>query len=400
MKLLVIFVLTLLIYADSQSQERFGGGFYVTNSQDTVHGFILNKTHYLTEILFRKTISSPSQVLTVDDVKSFGLSSGEIYIPLKFPGQRNLPQTPAFIRMVVGGGIELLSYRGQYIIGSDDKGRFAMAKGKTSNATTALKNRQINIGIFNILFQDCPSVRSEAQTIPIVEEKLMQLIKSYHTCRSLPHQEFHLKKLRRLSYIGFFVGPNSSRVSFPGTEIVRSSDFLYRTQFPVSSQPTFGIIGLLNGRGTSSILGFQGELAFTKASFSAIWVYSNEVGGFTVSDIMQTNLDYSFITLRAGLRLTGRSHKVNPYFSFGLGHQMPTSSNSTVKMRRVINGSYTEESFELETTQSSLVVWAGAGIKKNVFRTHAVFLDGNYEQSFISNGGKITSLAVRLGFMF
>ena len=400
MKSLLTVVMTFSIFANLSGQERFSPGYYVTNSQDTVRGYVLNKAYYSTQILFRPTISSRAQTLTVNDVKSFVLSSGEVYVSMKFANGTQLPTTSTFVRMIVAGGIDLLSYRGVYIIGSEDKGRFALAKGKNSNATTGLKNYQINTGIFNMLFQDCPSVKAEAENVPMVEEKLSQLIKSYNACRSLPHREFYTKKLKRVSQIGFFIGQSRAKISFPGSEILRSSDFLFRSKFPVSLQPTFGILGLRSGRGTRSMFGLQGELTFTRVRFSSTSVYTNDVAGYDVKEIARTNLDYSLLTFRGGLRLTGRSHTVNPYVSFGLGHQMSIAPKSTITMRREINASYEEETFDADLTQTGLVIWAAAGLKKDVFGKHAIFLDGNYEENFASSSGKVSSLVVRLGFLF
>lgn len=274
-----------------------------------------------------------------------------------------------------------------------------MAKGKTSNATNALKNYQTNTGIFNILFQDCPSVKAEAQNVPITDEKLVQLIKSYHDCRSLPHWEFRANKLKRVNYIGFFVGQSSSKISFPNSTI-RNSNFPFRDNYSTEFQPTFGVLGLLSGKGPASIFAFQGELAYTKAIFGSTWVYANDVGSSQIKETTKINLDMNLVTVRSGMRITARSRRINPYLSFGLGYQISISPDATVERVTVINSVSEEEKFEFEMDYSSLVVWAGAGLKKNVFGKHAVFVDGHYEESFISNSDKIASIALRLGFLF
>jgi hypothetical protein len=65
-----------------------------------------------------------------------------------------------------------------------------------------------------------------------------------------------------------------------------------------------------------------------------------------------------------------------------------------------INSVVEEEDVEFEMGKSSLVVSAGAGLKKNIFGKHALFVDGTYAETFISPGGKISSLSIRLGFLF
>jgi hypothetical protein len=76
------------------------------------------------------------------------------------------------------------------------------------------------------------------------------------------------------------------------------------------------------------------------------------------------------------------------------------SLKSNVHQTTVINSSAEEEDFELPIADNSFAVWASTGIKKNISGRRALFLDVNYESSFLSNSGKISVLAVRAGFMF
>lgn len=397
MKLLFAFIFAAPLFA--VGQERFAPGFYVTNSQDTIRGYIVYKMHYSTNLDFRIAINSPIQTLTIDEVKSFGFASGELYYRLTFEKQNNLAPTPTFVQMIAGDGIQLFKYRGNYIIGSEEKGQFRLAKGKTSDAKNTLKNHQTNVGIFNILFQDCPPVKADAQKVAITSEKLSQLLKAYHDCRSLPHREFQEKQLKRISHVAFFVGQSSSKISFPDITF-ENSEFPFRSKFATEFQPTFGILGLLRGRGPASILAFQGELAYTRARFGSTWVRTANSGSLQGKETTITNLQLNLLTCRTGLRLTARSHKVNPYLSFGLGYQRPFSTKGTVKTVTEINSVSKEENLEFEMKYSSLVVWAATGLKKDVFRKHAVFAEGHYESSFVSNGGNIASIALRLGFLF
>lgn len=98
--------------------------------------------------------------------------------------------------------------------------------------------------------------------------------------------------------------------------------------------------------------------------------------------------------------MTLRSNSINPYFSLGVAGQRFISLNSHVHQTTVINSAVTVEDFELQISDNSFAVWAGAGLKKRITNGHAIFLDVNYESSQISNDGKITTLAARCGFIF
>jgi hypothetical protein len=402
LSLVKLATLTLICFLSLQTfaQDKFGSGFYVTNTLDTVKGYIQYEGNYTDGIGFRPLLKASTERLPIDQVKSFGFSSGDSYARAEYTGMQNFPSNPVFIKLVVVGGIDLFKYKGEYFIGSEQKGHFKMVRGKTSNENQALKNYQTNAGIFNILFQDCPTVKEEAQKVSIREEALTKLLQSYHTCRGLPHREFQNKKTKRVNHLGFFFGESFSALSFGEFPSNSSSFYLYNSDFPTSSNPTFGVIGLLGGKGPSSALSIQSELVYTKAKFNATWRYSaDDFGGYSIKQTNITNIDYSQLSLRAGLRITGRANTLHPYLCFGLAAQTFLSFDSNVNQVTEINSVVEEENFELETSKTSFGVWAGVGLKRRVFGNKALFLEANYDNGFISNSGKITALAIRFGFM-
>ena len=393
-----VFFLTFFTCAAALAQDKFGPGYYVTNTADTVHGYIEYKTKYQGGVTFRKQLSAASEHLTIDQVKAFGFPSGYTLMRVQFPAKADLPAMTVFAKVIVKGGLDLFDYDGRFFIGSDKEGHFQLAQAKTSNAAQAIKNYQTNTGIFNILFQDCPAVKEEAQKTSISKEKLVALLQSYNTCMGLPHREVRVQNPRRSNHIGFYIGESFSNLSFGKPQAFSYSSYLYNTNFNTSAQPTLGVMALLGGKAPSSMVSFQGELVYTKASFSGSWVYTSL--SYDLKQTTITKLDYSRLSLLGGMRITGRSNKLNPYISLGLAGQTFLSMNSSVNQITEINSSVEEENFELSISKTSFAAWAGAGVKKRIAGNKALFLDINYEYSFISNSGTINTLAARIGILF
>ncbi len=400
MRPLTIFFFSIFLFSRAFAQDKFGPGFYVTNTSDTVRGYIEFKGDYDQGFEFRSQLKSSSQSLSMDRVKSFGFTSGNGYDRVENINTKDLPSTPIVVKVVVSGEVNLVMYHGRYIIGSDQRGRFMLVQEKTASSSQALKNYQTNTGIFNILLQDCPAAKEEAQKVTIDEEKLIELLKLYHTCRALPYREFPSTELKRTNHLGFFAGQTISNLSFGAPSTFVNESYLYNSDFAASSQPTFGITALFGGKGPSSKLSIQSELVYTKANFNASYTYAGNVGGYDINQTSVTTVDYSRLSLLAGLRITGRSNTLNPYFSFGLAAQRFLSLNASVHQTTKLNTSVEVKDTDLGMSKSSFAVWAGAGIKKKTSGNKALFLEVNYENSFVSNSGKITALAVRLGFMF
>lgn len=395
----VLFLVVLLNFA-AFGQDKFVPGFYVTNANDTVSGFIEYKANYNKGLKFRQQLKSPVTRLKIMEVKAFGFSDGSIYERVDVPLE-DFSSSPLFVRVLVKGQLDLLSYKGNLFIGSDKKGRFKLAKGKSSSSTEGLKNYQKNTGIFNILFQDCKVVKDEAQHAKVNMSRLTELLKAYHTCVGASHHDYEARRAARSVRFGFFAGYNNSNLSFGDPIYVRNSEYLGDSNFPSSAQPSFGVMVLFPGREPSGILAIETNLIYTKADFKATSIYTNEdLSGYFIKQTSITTIDYSRLTVNAGLRITGRSNQVNPYVRFGLAYNTFLSMKADVKQTTEINSSIEEEDQKLSITKTSPGFGFGGGFKIKVKGNKALFLDVNYEYSYISYSGKITGLSGRIGFLF
>ena len=289
------------------------------------------------------------------------------------------------------------------VIGSDKKGRFALGK-KTSNAAEAVKNNQSNAVAFNVVFQDCPPVRAEAQNAPITKESIVKLVRSYHDCRGLSYTEAKAVKEKRMIDIGFFAGLYSPKLSI-GPWAQDKKDDAYELKFQNASSATFGFTALFGPRSPSPILTFQTGLAFAKGEHQGKWTYSDEANGYIIQETRIVSVDYSRLTVNAGARLSARSNVLNPYVSFGFNYHRFLSLNERQLVVTKINSSVEEEEIPLGMKNFSVGGYAAVGLRKKIGQSKALFAECNFERSFIaiddsSELAKLTSVSLRFGFLF
>ncbi len=401
MRLLTTLLLFIAAIGYTAAQDKFGSGFYVTDATDTVRGFIQYKPKYGSGFLFRAQADGTTENFSPDRVKSFGFFGGSTFDRVRYATVQGAAEEMVFALVLIDGEIDLLAYEGVYLLRSEEKGMFKLVKGKTPDTSLAIKNYQANTGAFNILFQDCPSVKEAAQEIPIKEERLVGLVKSYHQCRGLPFEDLREQKGEPVRQFGFFAGESFASISFKKPDLFPASSYLYGSDFGTSANPTAGVFALFSGGKPSSMLAFQTELVYTKATFNATYVYVNNLSDdYLIKQTTVTDLEYSRISLSGGLRITGRANKLHPYLALGVATQAFLSIESNVHQTTEINSSVETEEFEMSTDSMSLAAWAAAGIRWRLSGKKAIFLDINYEASTFPENGTIRTLASRIGFMF
>jgi hypothetical protein len=401
--------MSVFLVSESMAQDKYLAGYYVTNNVDTVRGYIEYRANYKSGVKFRPELRGPVQKLEIENIKSFGFNSGRVYSRVTNPLDQKNSGQQIFIRPIVDGEIDLYSYRGKMIIGSEEKGQFALAK-KGSNSTEAMKNLQKNTGVFNILFQECPTVKNEAQNVQIGEENLVKLIESYHNCRGISYNHINTKAGKRMFDMGIFVGQRMSSLSFTGGDENNSVTYLGNTNFNTSSLPTFGIVSLVGGKSPSSVLSFQSGISYSQGKHSGTSTFKTEdFGGYDITQVSTTHLNYSVLSLSAGLRMTMRSNKINPYLAGGASIQRLLSLDEGTHQTTTINTSIEEEEFSLgidERTTGSL--WATVGVKKRVGKGMGVFAECNIDfMTLVTSKTNATNInanikgtSIRVGFLF
>ena len=394
--LLTIFI-TFGVLTCVNAQDKFGSGYYVKTNGDTVVGLIRYQSNHSNSFEFKSSNGSQGQRITLDEATQFGFSNGPIYKKLDF-GQEDLAANPVFAEVLFSGRINLYKYQANFFIEGSGKNRFKLAKSKVKDAEEAKKNYQMNIGYFNILFNDCPLFKMETTDAIIGEANLLALLKKYHACKS---ETFRVNRWRveKTNNFGFFFGSNWTQISYSGINDPNYK-FLERSKFEVSKDLTFGIAFLLKPRNPFSVLSLQNELVYVKGNFEATSFSQYQLAGYDIEESTQTSIKYAGVAYKVGPRITFRSNSLHPYFAFGLA--LPLAGSGTQVSTRTVktNGVITTNE-ELETPATISNFWVSVGLKKKVFERHFVFAECIHDtKSGNNSAGPVSGVAIKLGILF
>jgi hypothetical protein len=393
---------TIVLLLQANAQDKFVKGHYVNNHGDTVRGMLGYRGVYRKDVSFRTGPKEPVQNLTTKEVASFGFDSGSIYVRYNHPAKENLAGDSIFVKPILRGKIDVYSYDNKLVIGSDEKGQFALSK-KTSNAAEAVKNQQSNARAFNVVFQDCQDVRAEAQNVLITKESILKLVRSYHDCLGLSYTEAKAIKEKRIIDVGFFAGlylPSLSLVPWTNGK----KDDTYEWKFQNASSATFGFTALIGPRSLSPILTFQTGLAYAKGEHQGRFTYSGTQGGSPAQQTRIFEVDYSKLSVTAGARFSLRSNVLNPYIGLGFNYHRFLSLNQKQLIITTIGSSVEQEESPLGMREFSVGSYLAAGLRKKI-GTKALFAECNFEKSYIDvddpgQMAKLTAISLRFGFLF
>ena len=175
----ILFYLLLSVSNYSFAQMKTGPGYYVTNSKDTISGYIGYRNNYNSEFEFRSTPNAKSKTITSNEALGFSFLNSRVFKTINVASE--LTSTPVFAQVLINGDIDVYEYQG-YSFVENGKGniiRLETAKPKPND--DAKKNYQKNVGYLTILFQDCPEVLSKVRKVGISSNRLIAWVEEYHT---------------------------------------------------------------------------------------------------------------------------------------------------------------------------------------------------------------------------
>lgn len=398
------FVLLFAVCVQSHlcAQDKYGPGFYVTSTGDTVRGFIEYQYHYNDQFKFKATLKEAIKTFTADEVVLFSLDFGNTYQKLDF-ALGDLSSKPVFAQALLQGDISVFRYQGRLFIDGGGSNRFQLANGKGRDTEDATKRLQKNTGYFNILFQDCPTLVKESVKITISPSSVVDIVSKYHHCKNASYVNLS-KPLKKRKDFGFSIGLATPSIKYPSTLNLYGEginmDFLGRSIFESSPiSPSVGIIYINRGRNPSSLVALQQELLFSRVSFNGSSLSSWEAGGYEFTETSTTLIKFSKVDYKIGMRVTPRSNVINPYFSFGATLISILANESKSHVTFQINDSVEERDVN-PVEGSSIGTWATLGISKLVGTKHKVFTDILFEGTPLSSKGKVSTFHYRLGFLF
>lgn len=214
-----MFVLSL------QAQTNFIKGYYISNSGDTIHGYIeyRSESRNYDRCVFREDANLKPISLYPADVAAYCFDNQDFYEREEFKGKRG-ETIFKFFRVLVAGKATLLRYSGRYFARDPDGGVFEITKRKVT--LEEARATYYTLGNLKVLMSDCEDLSGG-----VLEKEyqsttdFVHLFQTYNSCVGTSWRTsrkavvkanvgFGLQVSSSLSYLDFDFGLDAS--SFKG----------------------------------------------------------------------------------------------------------------------------------------------------------------------------------------
>lgn len=189
----ILLAISLLCCLNGYAQHDFREGFCITNSHDTISGFInYEEALSIKRFKFKKKKNDEAYYYYPADMLAFGFYGDKYYESILMEDE----SSRVFMQVLVNGLATLYKYKGSFFIRKGDSFKPLEAKEKLVDVEgrTYQRSSKAYIGTLNYLLFDCEEVRSDIKSIKLVEKSLIKLVKKYNNCMGAPQQVYKEQK--------------------------------------------------------------------------------------------------------------------------------------------------------------------------------------------------------------
>lgn len=155
---ILLFPIYLLGLMSLQAQTNFLKGYYITTSQDTVHGYVDYRSERRNYKLcvFKKTLSDKVVRFYPQDIVGFGVENKDLYVRQSF-GNRKGETLDGFFRVVVRGKLTLLRYQSRYFVKATS-GKLQEITKRNEVSDRKIREDFAGLGVLKFLMNDCAEI--------------------------------------------------------------------------------------------------------------------------------------------------------------------------------------------------------------------------------------------------
>jgi len=323
-RIIGIIVVGLFSTIYSQAQSAFVNGFLIQKNGDTLRGSLdLAKNTVVSKITFKNSIGEIKSFTPVN-IKGFGYYNGLYYE--SFAGRQD------FMEVLSAGKIKLLNSGGNFFCFVADS-LIALENTERKfdkDGQPYLKDGKEYIGMLNLLFADCPKIKSRINQVELSQRSLQRIFKLYGECKGEVQKP--LTKVKQPSIIGFGVSiyQSNNSVSKFGTEqpirltniqgffIENLTDLLKIGDIKQYNALTYGLVFSAMNPRVSRHVGLTIEGLYNEFKMSSASVYYS-FGNFVRTNYTSFSLRSLHIQVQAQYHFRHLNKKINPFLSVGVG---------------------------------------------------------------------------------
>jgi hypothetical protein len=224
------------------------------------------------------------------------------------------------------------------------------------NGTRGIKKDARWKGIILFLMNDCRPDDHRMEALDLDERKLTKLVSSYNQCTGSPGTVYKQTKPWTKLNIGILLGATRSDIN------VEKSGYPYLADHYSSVDPSIGVmLNMLIPKLTENI-GFQAELNFSRADYSAIVILNNPTNIATYN----TSISLTTFSVPVSVKYLFPLNQYTIEILAGLNYDYHFQSDSKSKNKFDSNGDITTHEMEaFAIKQRQIGYGAGVGINRS-----------------------------------
>lgn len=393
-----ILVIVVILYTQhAYSQANFRKAHLITNTGDTLTGFIDYRegSKNFKTCEFKKSIEGESVNYNPNQIKGYRFVNDKYFESREIKIDDDEVEN-VFLEVLVKGKVSLYKYMSKYYVGKDSL--FYQLKNEQKEVEIEgrqlVKNTNEHIGILSYLLSDCMGLQSNIKGVRIDEKQLTKLIEKYNKCTGEPTITFKAKKPWFKATVGVGAGGVLSSIKFSPS--IQGAEYL-TSDFKNDYSLIVGSNFELSSPRLNERIAFYVGAYYLNSKYVSFNV--QELSSYTVRNDVVINLKQ--LKVPFGFRYTLPEKNITPYFSLGASATLHLSTSS--QWIAEIERNYVVETYENEALQINeyqIGYWGGIGAKKKINSRFSGKIELRYELTDgINTNESIVSSEIRNVFL-
>jgi hypothetical protein len=216
-KLIFISIYCILTSVYSFAQRDFRPGYIISNSSDTIIGYILYKSFdAYNDCTFKAAIENKDNHYKPGEIKAFRFSDGKFFISKEIPSETGLQLV--FAEFLIQGKANIYYYQDglEHFYIETDKDKITELSDLTPGEDRLHLKNGFYKGKLRYMLSNCPAIYPEIDRVNLNSSDLIKLAKDYHekVCTSEQCIIFERKDKTVNVNIGFLAGASLNRFYF------------------------------------------------------------------------------------------------------------------------------------------------------------------------------------------
>lgn len=402
MKYLSVFILLFCISLTANAQSNYRQGYIITNSNDTIRGFVDFQTDNSNSSIckFRLSEKANEQIFYPGEINGYMFTNEVKYYVSRKIDIEGAPKS-VFLEYLVQGMKDLYYYPGDldYYLFEDENGKMiAITKKPDQVDGNEVKEDVRYRATLNYIFKDCNSIANKVDNITFARSSMIELTKKYHAqmCTSgqecIVFQNDYKKRFIKIE-LSLYAGVQSFKYSFGQ----------YKLMIFDSAKSTYPVLGaqmnIFNPRSSKSL---SLQLDFSVSKFKGDTDHFIETDNHKSHTYQKFKLEALMTTARIGFKYTYPEETWRPTIEAGFSYMSLSSISNSHYYERKVNDLLSTETTENYATIPNTFVgfYSAAGLDCMLKNTHTIiFCRIGYEQ-IKHKEDKIKGFTIKAGYTF